>query len=239
MPTYDLSWNGDELCGVAAVGPDVFVPGTTSVRTSVLAFWVDVTGGYLAVEAMDPLVPVTLHLEVHVHRPVSDYSVLRSIGRVIASGRTVTSCAVEFRTDDDEPVAIGTASFMAPDPDRRLPDHLRLGRQTIGGLPTAAFADGAGCERTAPGTAVLARSESGRNAVGSVSGALLALAVEEAALSLVPGTTLSTLSLRYVRPVRIGPAVATATMSGSIGHVEVRDAGQDDRLAVTAVTRAF
>jgi hypothetical protein len=46
------------------------------------------------------------------------------------------------------------------------------------------------------------------------------------------------MALHYLRPVRSGPAVATAEVRSGLGRVEVRDAGGDDRPAVTAVTRA-
>ena len=100
------------------------------------------------------------------------------------------------------------------------------------------FAERAGCRRDAPGVAVLPRSPDGLNAAGTVNGGLIALAVEEAALSLTPGASLSSMALRYLRPVRTGPAVARADVHAGLGRVEVRDAGGDDRPAVTATTRA-
>ncbi|MGC7101540.1 hypothetical protein ACPZ19_43275 [Amycolatopsis lurida] len=68
-------------------------------------------------------------------------------------------------------------------------------------------------------------------------GGLIALAVEEAALSLEPGTTLLSLAMRYLRPARVGPLVATATRRGALARVDVRDSGNDHRLAVAATTR--
>jgi hypothetical protein len=44
------------------------------------------------------------------------------------------------------------------------------------------------------------------------------------------------MALRYLRPVRTGPAVATAEVRAGLGRVEVRDEG-DDRAAVAATTR--
>ena len=82
------------------------------------------------------------------------------------------------------------------------------------------------------------RTPDGLNATGSINGGLLALAIEEAALSLTPGATLCSLALRYLRSVRNGPAVATADVHHGLGRVEVRDAGDDDRLAAVATTRA-
>jgi hypothetical protein len=46
------------------------------------------------------------------------------------------------------------------------------------------------------------------------------------------------MALRYLRPVRTGPAVARADVHAGLGRVDVRDAGDDDRPAVTATTRA-
>ena len=65
----------------------------------------------------------------------------------------------------------------------------------------------------------------------------LALAAEEAVLSLAPGETLGSLALRYLQPVRVGPAVASATLSAGLARVEVRDSGREDRLAVMASAR--
>ena len=70
-------------------------------------------------------------------------------------------------------------------------------------------------------------------------GGLLALGIEEAALSLTPGASLASLDVRYLQPVRVGPVVARAEVRGGLGRVEVRDAGNDDRLSVVATTRTF
>jgi hypothetical protein len=50
---------------------------------------------------------------------------------------------------------------------------------------------------------------------------------------------LSSLSLRYLRPVRVGPAVASARIESGLGQIEVRDAGFEDRLSVLATARLF
>jgi len=87
--------------------------------------------------------------------------------------------------------------------------------------------------------AVLHRSEDGLNGAKTVHGGLIALAAEESVLSLLPDCTLSSLAVRYLPPVRVGPAVATASVADGLGRVELRDGGNDYRLAVTATTRAF
>jgi acyl-coenzyme A thioesterase PaaI-like protein len=110
------------------------------------------------------------------------------------------------------------------------------------------FADRAGCIRQEPGVARLVRSDDGLNSSNTINGGLIALVVEEAALSAAPGTTLASLAMRYLRPARVGPLVATAMggqggciddAEGTFSRVEVRDTGSDDRLTVTATTRTF
>ena len=54
------------------------------------------------------------------------------------------------------------------------------------------------------------------------------MAAEEAALSLAPGATLASLDLRYLQPVRVGPAVAQADVRDGLGRVEVHDAGNEE-----------
>ena len=54
-----------------------------------------------------------------------------------------------------------------------------------------------------------------------------------------PGRTLAMMTLRYLRAVRVGPAVATATTHGDLAEITVRDGGRDDVLAVLATTRCF
>ncbi len=72
----------------------------------------------------------------------------------------------------------------------------------------------------------------------TLNGGFLGLVAEEAALSADPeGRALESLHLRYLRPVRTGPAVARAEVRDGVGEVEVRD-GATDALAVIATTRA-
>jgi hypothetical protein len=60
---------GDEMHGTASITPEMHVPGTAHLRTSILATWADNLAGLLAVSAMAPRVPVTLELDVHLYRP--------------------------------------------------------------------------------------------------------------------------------------------------------------------------
>jgi len=49
---------------------------------------------------------------------------------------------------------------------------------------------------------------------------------------------LTSLALRYLRPSRVGPIVATARTHGDLARIEVRDTGKDDRLVVIATARS-
>ncbi|MGH8994718.1 MAG: hotdog domain-containing protein [Acidimicrobiales bacterium] len=232
---------GDELHGSASIVPEMFVPGTAHLRTSILATWADMLTGILAVDAFAPRVPVTLELDVHLFRPAPGKGTIRGVGRVVKSGRSVFVAAAEFAVDDGEPVAFGAASFMtAPGMTMTIVGSTSVDRiAPPGPRLTLPFADRAGCERRAPGQAVFPRSEEALNASNTVNGGLIALGVEEAALSLSPGATLSSLALRYLQPVRFGPVVAEAEVQDGLGRIEVRDAGNESRLCVVASSRTF
>jgi acyl-coenzyme A thioesterase PaaI-like protein len=234
--------SGEELHGVASVTPQMHVPGTGQLRTSILATWADTLGGLLAAHAIGPRVPVTLELDVHLFGPAPGSGTVLSAGRAIKAGRTVFVAGVDFTTEAGEPVATAAMSFMsAPDPAARLPARLSVDLPPVpeAGRLTVPLAERAGCERRAPGVAVLPRSEDGLNSSNSVNGGLIALAAEEAVLSLVPGDALCSLGLRYLQAVRAGPVVATARVHRGLGQVELRDSGHGDRLSVIATARTW
>jgi acyl-coenzyme A thioesterase PaaI-like protein len=229
-----------ELHGAVTVTPYLFVPGTPHLRTSILASFADMVEGLLAAQFMAPRVPVTLELDVHLYRPAPATGKVTAVGRTVKAGRSVFVAEVEFFDGREEPFAFSAGSFMAaPDARLTLPALTSVDLSPLDATLTMPLADRAGCKRQQPGVAVLPRSEDGLNASDTVNGGLIALAAEEAALSLLPGETLSSLQLRYLQPVRVGPAVATATVRAGIGRVELRDSGRDDRLAVIATTRTF
>jgi acyl-coenzyme A thioesterase PaaI-like protein len=230
---------GGELHGTGSITPPMHVPGTARLRTSILASWADMLGGTLTMQAITPRAPVTLELDVHLYRP-PPADRLHAVGRIAKTGRSVTVIEVDFLDERGETFAFSGSSFMAaPDTSLTLPLPASIDQPPREPTLTLPLADRAGCKRPQPGTAVLARTEDGLNGVGTIHGGLLALAAEEAVLSLAPGETLSSLGLRYLQPVRVGPAVATATITAGLGRVELRDSGRDDRLAVTATTRTF
>jgi acyl-coenzyme A thioesterase PaaI-like protein len=248
----DLGWvvtradaDADALQGTATVVPEMRVPGTGHVRLSILAAWADVVAGHLAVFTIHPRVPVTLELDVHLFQPPPGAGSVVGVGKVVKAGRSVFVASVDFTAEDGEPFGFAAASFM-PSPDARLtietplsvdrplPSEAQASRLTI------PYAERAGCVRRSPGVAVLGHSEESLNASNTLNGGLLALACEEAALSLSPpGSSLASLDLRYLQPVRVGPAVAEAEVRHGLGRIEVRDAGNENRLCVVATSRTF
>jgi acyl-coenzyme A thioesterase PaaI-like protein len=241
----DLGWHvvrtDDGLRGSASVTPEMHVPGTSHLRTSILAIWADVLAGHLAVDTISPRVPVTLELDVHLYRPAPGDGLVRGSGQIVKAGRSVFVASVDFDADGGEPFGFAAATFV-PAPDARLTIQMpkNWDQQTPPGPAlTVPFAERAGCERVAPGVAALSPSDEKLNASNTLNGGLIALTVEEALLSLLPAATVSSLDLRYLQPARVGPVVARAEVHQGLGRVEVRDEGNDDRLCVVATGRFF
>ncbi|GAA2431723.1 hypothetical protein GCM10010191_51970 [Actinomadura vinacea] len=231
---------GAELHSAATVTPQMHVPGTSRLRTSILATWADTLAGLLAADALAPRVPVTIELDVHLYGPAPASGQVLGVARTIKAGRSIFVAGVEFGSERGTPIAVAAGSFMcAPDPAVRMPAKLSIDTPPSRELLSVPLAERAGCERREPGVAALPRSDDGLNASNTVNGGLIALVIEEALLSLAPGDTLSSLALRYLQPVRIGPAVATATLRDGLGQAELHDSGNGGRLSVTATARTF
>jgi acyl-coenzyme A thioesterase PaaI-like protein len=149
--------------------------------------------------------------------------------------------SVDFTDEDGEAFGFAAASFMAaPDETLTIPPLGTRSPLATGARLTVPFAERVGCERRGPGVAALPHSDEVLNASNTINGGLIALAAEEAVLSLSsPGASLSSLDLRYLQPARVGPAVAVAEARHGLGRVEVRDEGNDSRLCVAATTRTF
>jgi acyl-coenzyme A thioesterase PaaI-like protein len=243
----DLGWEvvrtDEGLRGSATITPQMHVPGTEHLRTSILAIWADALAGHLAVDTISPRVPVTLELDVHLYRPTPGDGLISGSGRIVKAGRSVFVASVDFETGDGDPVGFAAATFV-PAPDARLtiqmPQNWDQARQAAEPPRlTVPFAERAGCARVAPGVAALSPSDEKLNASNTLNGGLIALNVEEALLSLLPRATVSSLDMRYLQPARIGPVVARADEREGLGRVEVRDEGNDDRLCVVATSRFF
>ena len=105
-----------------------------------------------------------------------------------------------------------------------------------GSLPVD-FAQRVGVRTIAPGITEIDRRPFVVQASNSLQGGIVALLGETAAESLT-GQPVRDLDIRFFTGVRVGPGRATAEVigDGSV-RVEVRDAGNDGRLAALAVAR--
>jgi acyl-coenzyme A thioesterase PaaI-like protein len=228
----------DHLEGDGQITPEMLVPGADQLRASVLTVWADMIAGMMAAQVMTPRVPVTFELDLQLYRPAPSAGAIRVTGETIKSGRSIYVARTDV-TADGAPLALAYASFMAaPDPRLRMPPltTIDLPRQPSLAVP---LAERAGSVRVRPGVAQLTRRHDGLNSSNTVNGGLIALAAEEAALSLADGRTLCSVALRYLQPVRVGPAVAEARFVEGLGQVEIRDAGATGRLAAVATARLW
>jgi acyl-coenzyme A thioesterase PaaI-like protein len=230
------------LRGVAECNEMMWVPGTEVLRASILASWADTVLGLLAIDTIAPRVPVTLELDVHLAAPVTGVDTVIARGRVAKAGASVVASTIEFVDASGVRLGSGHSMFMPnPDDRKRMPtgDWALKRMGTRHGTLTTPFAERIGCRRTDAGGASIAFSPDLGNQSATMNGGILALAVEEAALSAQPaGSTLASITLRFLRPVRTGPAVARADVHGSLADVAVVDEATES-LAILATTRTF
>ncbi|MCU1487157.1 MAG: thioesterase superfamily protein [Actinomycetia bacterium] len=231
--------HGDRLRGRARVGPELLAPGTGALRTSVLATWADVLAGLLSTLTIRPSIPLTLDLEVQVHRPATSGRDVLGEAAVVKAGRTIVVCEVRFHEEGDAaPFAIAHTSFMAsPNPDHLQPDAgFDLAMQVPQRL-SIPLAERAEVRVLAPGRVEMPKRPDGLNAAGAIQGGLVALAAEEAAASCAGRPALlSSLALRYLRPFALGPAVAEAEAFDDLCIVRLTDGGSG-KLGALATAR--
>jgi acyl-coenzyme A thioesterase PaaI-like protein len=219
----------DRVRGWADVVPEVCVPGTAIVRTSVLATWADVVTGAVAGNAMSPRIPLTLDLEVQVFGAAVSGERIVMEAVAVKVGRTVVVCEATFRTErKPAPVAVAVASFIAsPDPSHLFPGGFPDISGIVGRL-SMPLAERIGARLVSPGVAEVPRRPDGLNATGAIQGGLISVAAEEAAISLAASldagpTVPYSLNVRYLRPFSVGPCQAVATGDGRACVVRLTD----------------
>jgi acyl-coenzyme A thioesterase PaaI-like protein len=231
-----------QLTGAAELTPFMHVPGTEQLRTSILIMWADMLGGILSLAVLQPAVPVTLELDVHLYRPAPGSGRLTAVGRTVKAGRSVHVVESRFMDDGGTVFAFSTGSFMASPNTALTAPSVRTSMRVVPDAPVLAVPLGerAGVSRLAPGVARMPMTDEGLNSNNTMHGGLIGMVAEEAVLSLAPaGSTLSSLGMRYLSPVRTGPAAATAVGAGGLYHVQLRDVGTGSRLAAVATARTF
>ncbi len=215
----------DRVRGWADVVPEMCVPGTATVRTSVLATWADVATGAVAGNAISPRIPLTLDLEVQLFGAGLAGERILVEAAALKVGRTVVVCEATFRREHTgATIAVAVASFIAsPDPSHLFPG----GFPDISGVQgrlLIPLAERIGATVLEPGIAEVPRRTDGLNATGAIQGGLVAVAAEEAAMSLVSQPTVPyALNVRYLRPFSVGPCRAVATGDAHASIVRLTD----------------
>jgi acyl-coenzyme A thioesterase PaaI-like protein len=221
----------------AEVVPEACVPGTAALRPSVLATWADVITGAVAGNAISPRIPLTLDLEIQLTGNACIGDVVEAEAIAVKAGRTVVVCQATFRLKRTHaPIAVALASFIAsPDPSHLFPG----GFPDISGITgrlSIPLAERIGATVISPGVAEVPRRPDGLNATGAIQGGLIAMAAEEAAMSLAAHPTVpDSLNVRYLRPFSIGPCRAEATGDERSSVVRLVDAGTGKIGAIATV----
>lgn len=225
--------------GTATAIPAVCHPASGVLRTSILATWADMITGMVASQAILPRIPLTLDLETQVVRPVRAGTNLTIESRPVKAGRSVTVTDARF-TDaaSGELVAFCLASYVAsPDPGHTFSDGfppITPSRRVLD-IPIAQRVD---VSVVRPGLIEMPRRTDALNATGAIQGGMVALAAEEAAVSLQPDSYLQMLGIRYLRPFSIGPALAEARSESGAVTIELTDAGAGELAAVATARLA-
>jgi acyl-coenzyme A thioesterase PaaI-like protein len=213
--------------GVAGVIDELCIPGTSTLRTSVLATWVDIVSGAVAGTAIDPRIPLTLDLEVQLHRPIPSGVEVGLEAEAVKVGRSIVLSEVRIAdAASGEPFGLALVSFVASP----NPEHV-----FEGGFPTLAhldrrldmpLADRVGGTVVGPGTFDLPRRPDGLNASGAIQGGLVVFGAEEAVRAACKAPLVATsLTIRYLRPFTIGPARCIADVRDDFAMVRLTDRG--------------
>jgi acyl-coenzyme A thioesterase PaaI-like protein len=228
------------LVGTVSITESMWTPGTTSLRTSIVAAWADQLCGLLAATILVPRVPVTIQLDVQLIAPAPGSGLVTGTGKITKLGRSIIFAAVEFTDESGALFCLGTGSFMVvPDVTLELPPVLSFDSGPPAQLMSVPFAERAGCQTQDTGLVYLPIPEDGRNAANTLNGGLIALAAEDAVRSISPTQMVASMSIQFLRAIRIGPAVARAQITGDVGQVEVTDEGLDGRVGAIVTTRFF
>ena len=227
---------GEMIAGGAVVQPGIRVPGLPMPRISMLATYADNAGGLDASESFGSVAP-TLDLSVHVLRcpDASDFtyeSELIKVGRRVSVAETWFTAAGE-----DDPYTVAVSTFVVvgePEPGGvTLPSHLDA--PFAPPLPLdVPIVDHVGITEVEPGVVDVEHRPSVGNGRGTLQGGMVALVAERACETLLAATdaphTVTSIDLRYLSSMRVGPVRTTAKVLRAHDAlaqlwVEVRDLG--------------
>jgi len=226
---------GEMAVGEVEITDSLRVPGSDQVRASVLATLADVYTGVLAGAVVAPRTALTVDLTLRI---LGDVGAERydAVARVLRTGQRTTVAEAEFvNPQTGEVVAFSHATFMASP---RPHDLIALPRAHVSaGTMQRPIAEELGIAVRAPGVAEVSRGTYVNQPTGTVQGGVLAVLAEVAAESLTSRRVLD-LEVRYLSAIRVGPARAMGrSLNDETVRVEVRDAGNQDRLTTVVMLR--
>ena len=215
-----------------------------ALTAGAVAFAVDAAGGMAGGFSVWPDWVVTTQLSVHLTEPALGGDV-RVDGTVLRAGRrqVVVEGSIHVEADDGDR-RIGwfciDNAILTPEVPHDIDDLNVVGELLARDEPVVVPSvlgefgprrDGAAVE--------IDVTDRSRNPWGIMHGALSALLVEQAALASAGSGFIHTLDLRFLAPVRSGPARAAGTVIGrrrgdTHVRVELTDVGADHRLCVLA-----
>ena len=239
----------------------VRAPGVAGVRNragavgaAALGVAVDVTGGNLALRAVQPDWAVTSTLDLHLLRPIAgDFEVA---GAPLRAGATQVVLDVEVSDGDSAagPGAVASMTFTRiPRRANTMPfiegEQERFAFDDGGSGLSASFLDQIGCRVIdAPaGVVELAVEDYVRNSVGALQGGAVVALIDAAAESvasarMVEDAATLDLSVHFLALGRVGPIRSRARWLAGSAHdarlrIELVDTGQSDRLMAVAAVR--
>lgn len=218
--------------------PALFVDGR--LRLGTLATLVDFASGSLAVRSVAPDWTATFDMAIHRTGEAEPGPRAEAVTRLVRAGKnTVVSETTVLEAG--RPLAYAEVTFSRlprredtpkPRPEELVRD-LGLGEEPLDDAIGAII----GFQREGPGTISVPLTPFVRNSFGSLQGGVVAMTLEEAAMSLAGGGV-SFLHLYYLAAAKVGPYVGRATTlsaapaGGSItGRAELVDEGRGRLLA--------
>jgi acyl-coenzyme A thioesterase PaaI-like protein len=215
-----------------------------NVRAGALLTMADTVGGMCAGLAALPGWVVSTNLMLRTD-PIVHRGPLALDARVLRAGRKAVVTQVQIRDtgDEDHLIADGVLTSAVLVPEGGPPD---FGRPMVlaapeGPDPMLPLLEFFGIGPHGAGEVALEINDRVRNPWGILHGGATAVLVDAAAAHVVDGdATTSDVVMHFLRPGRVGPAVARATglghrPDGDIVRVEVTDAGAGDRVMAIAV----
>ncbi len=103
-----VAFDGERAWGSAPVLPQAFAPGSTTLRTGILATYVDIVGGHVPSGALGPTVDLRVQV---VARPPTE-GTIRLEGRVLrVGGRLVVAETAMHAGEEPQPFALAVSTF--------------------------------------------------------------------------------------------------------------------------------